>query len=51
MLALRVLQSDGLTFSQVLEGIPHDLPALFVYLLIAGFVSMIWLGSRRKPHT
>jgi hypothetical protein len=43
-----VIQSEGLTFGEVIRGIPHDGPALVVYAMLVGFVGFIWLGSRRK---
>ena len=42
-----MIQGDGLTLSEVLADIPHDLPAMVVYVLIAAFVGFIWWGSRR----
>jgi hypothetical protein len=50
MFAIRALlqESEGLTFSKLLQDIPHDLPALVVYVLIAAFAGMIWLGNRSK---
>jgi hypothetical protein len=51
MLVLSLIQSDGLTFGDVVRGIPHDTPAVIVYILVGLFVGMIVVGSRRKPHT
>lgn len=45
-----LIQEGGLTLRKVLADIPHDLPAVVVYVLLAGFVFMIWRGSRKgKP--
>ena len=45
-----LMQEGGLTLRKVIADIPHDLPALVVYVLLAGFVFMIWRGSRKgKP--
>jgi hypothetical protein len=41
-----MLQDDGLTLREVISDIPHDLPALVVYVIIAVFVGFIWWGSR-----
>jgi hypothetical protein len=41
-----LLQEGGLTFRKVLSDIPHDLPALVVYVLLGAFVFLIWRGSR-----
>jgi hypothetical protein len=41
-----MIQDDGLTLREVLADIPHDLPAMVVYVLIALFVGFIWWGSR-----
>ena len=45
---LAVQSDDGLTVSEVLRSIPHDAAAFFVYSLMAIFVGLIWMGSRRK---
>ena len=42
------IQSDGLTMDEVIRGIPHDGPAIVVYLMLIVFVGFIWAGSRRK---
>lgn len=42
------IQSDGLTMDEVIRGIPHDGPAVVVYLMLIVFVGFIWAGSRRK---
>jgi hypothetical protein len=44
---LMVLQDDGLTIAEVIRDMPHDAGALIVYALVAGFVIMIWRGSRK----
>jgi hypothetical protein len=40
------IQDDGLTFREVISGIPHDAGAILAFILIAVFVGAIWLGSR-----
>lgn len=42
------IQSEGMTFGEVIRGIPHDGPAVVVYVMLIAFVGFIWLGSRRK---
>jgi hypothetical protein len=42
--------SDGLTFAEILTGIPHDGPAFFLYALTAGAVGwVIWANRKAKP--
>jgi hypothetical protein len=41
-----MIQDDGLTLREVIADIPHDVPAMVVYVLIALFVGFIWWGSR-----
>ena len=41
-------EEEGLTLSEMLRDIPHDAPALVVYVLIAGFIFMIWRGNRSR---
>lgn len=41
-----MIQGDGLTLREVISDIPHDVPAIVVYVLIAVFVGFIWYGSR-----
>jgi hypothetical protein len=50
MPVLHIIQDEGVTFGEVLRGIPHDVPAIFVYALVAAFVAMILIGNRRKPR-
>jgi hypothetical protein len=41
--------SDGLTLGEILTGIPHDAPALFIYVLTAGAVAwVIWANRKRS---
>lgn len=43
-----VAQSDGLTLDEIIRGIPHDGPAIVIYVMLLAFVGFIWMGSRRK---
>lgn len=45
---LALFQSDGLSLSEVVRGIPHDGPAVVVYAMLLMFVGLIVVGSRRK---
>jgi hypothetical protein len=46
---LALLQDgEGLTFSKILSDIPHDLPAIVIYVLLAGFIGMIVMANRSK---
>lgn len=38
-----------LTLHEIIADIPHDFGAVLVYGLIAAFVGMIWMGSRKRP--
>jgi hypothetical protein len=42
--------SDALTFGEVIRDIPHDLPAIVVYLMIGAFIYAIWRANRRRPQ-
>jgi hypothetical protein len=44
--SIAFIQDDGLTFREVISGIPHDAGAILAFILIALFVGAIWLGSR-----
>jgi hypothetical protein len=37
---------DGLTLHELIADIPHDVPALVVYIMVAVFLFLIWYGSR-----
>jgi hypothetical protein len=41
--------SDGLTFSEIVTGIPHDGPAIFIYLLTALAVGWVIWANRKRP--
>jgi hypothetical protein len=43
------IQSNGLTMGEVIRGIPHDGPAIVIYLMLIAFAGFVWAGSRRKP--
>jgi hypothetical protein len=47
--ALAAQAGDGLTISEILTGIPHDVPALFIYLLTAGAVGWVAWANRKRP--
>jgi hypothetical protein len=58
MLVVTILnQDDGLTFREVIQNIPHDGPAIVVYVLLLIFAALVWMGSRpsasqqESPHT
>ncbi len=42
------LQESGSTVSRMIQSIPHDASAAFVYILMAGFVGLIVAGSRKR---
>lgn len=39
-----------LTLREVLADLPHDAGAVVVYLMIALFVGLVWLGGRNRPR-
>jgi hypothetical protein len=47
-IAMAVQQEDLLTLRDVLADIPRDIEAILVYLMFAGFIYIIWWGSRSK---
>lgn len=47
-MAIQETASGGLTLGRVLRDIPHDGPAIVVYVLLLVFVGFIWVGSRKK---
>lgn len=47
---IAAVQQDGLTWREVVANLPHDGPALVVYVLVALFIGFIWHGSRKPTH-
>lgn len=41
-----LVQEDGLTIGEVIADIPHDAAAVFLYLLMAASIILIWRGHR-----
>jgi hypothetical protein len=41
--------NDGLTFGEVLSGIPHDGPAVFIYVLTVAAVGWVLWANRKRP--
>jgi hypothetical protein len=44
------LQDARLSLRDIVSDIPHDVPALVVYAMLAVFFGFIWWGSRRTSH-
>ncbi len=40
------VQGQGLTLGKILSSIPHNAPAIVGYVLLLGFVYLVWRGSR-----
>jgi hypothetical protein len=40
---------DGLTWGEILTGIPHDGPAVFIYMLTALAVGWVVWANRKRP--
>jgi hypothetical protein len=47
---LQAAPSEGLTWGEILSGIPHDGPAVFIYLLTAGAVGWVVWANRKRPR-
>lgn len=45
---LQAAEDAGLTIGEILADIPHDGPAIVLYLLTAVAVALIWWGHRRS---
>lgn len=45
---LQAAEDGGLTIGEILADIPHDGPAIVVYLLTAAATALIWWGHRRS---
>lgn len=46
--ALQAAEESGLTFRDVFADIPHDIPAIVVYVLLLGSGWLIWRANRGK---
>jgi hypothetical protein len=45
---IAAVQADGLTLGRILGDIPHDGPAIVIYVMLVVFAGLIWRGSRRR---
>jgi len=43
-----IIVQDAFSFHRILKNIPITPAAVFVYLLVAGSIALIVLGSRKK---
>ncbi len=48
MVALALLSQEGSGFGRMIAGIPHDPPAIFIYVFLAVSIYLIWRGSRTR---
>ena len=48
MFTLALVQSDGISLSDIVSDIPHDTPAIVVYVMLLVFLGLIVAGSRRR---
>lgn len=48
MAALALLSQEGSGFGRFIGGIPHDAPAIFIYVFLAVSVYLIYRGSRTR---
>ncbi len=42
------LQDSGSSMSRIIRSIPHDAAAVLIYVLMAAFVGLIIIGSRKR---
>ena len=48
MLSLFFVQAETPWWKLLLSDIPHDAGAIVAYVLIAGFIGLIWAGNRKR---
>jgi hypothetical protein len=48
MVALALLSLEGSGFGSFIAGIPHDAPAVFIYIFLAVSIYLVWRGSRTR---
>jgi hypothetical protein len=36
---------DGITLMELIRDVPHDGPAMIVYMLLAAMIAFVWIGS------
>lgn len=41
---------SGLSFGEILTGIPHDASAIFIYVLTAAAVGWVVWANRKRPR-
>lgn len=47
-IAQAVADADRLTLSEIVADIPHDGPAIVVYVMLLASVGLIWKANRKK---
>lgn len=45
---VQAAESEGLTIGRILADIPHDAPAILLYVLTAASIGLIWWANRKK---
>jgi hypothetical protein len=48
MFSIYMQADEGLTLREVITDIPHDVPAMVVYVMIAVAVYVLWRSNRKK---
>lgn len=48
MVALALLSQEGSGFGRMIAGIPHDPPAIFIYVFLGVSIYLIYRGSRTR---
>ncbi len=48
MVALALLTEGSSGIGRIIAGIPHDAPAIFIYIFLAVSVYLVYRGSRTR---
>jgi hypothetical protein len=48
MASLALLMQGGTGFGRIIAGIPHDAPAIFIYIFLAVSIYLVYRGSRTR---
>ena len=48
MAALALLSQEGSGFGRIIAGIPHDPPAIFIYIFLGVSIYLVYRGSRTR---
>lgn len=48
MFSIHMQADEGLTLREVFTDIPHDVPAMVVYVMVAAAIYILWRANRKK---